>query len=123
MTRVAHVHEDNLIRDVERALAALTEGAARFPALVVETVEDDGEVFDALRCPRCKYLIDGDLFAVSIDQNAIENEELYDSHFDHRQIPFDPDVDRDLGDTIYYRHGDNPGHAVRLPDGWRESWL
>lgn len=96
--------------------------AAEFPRLIVVEVEDDGEKFKALRCPRCDALIlDGELFAISPAEDWADNPDLDDVDFDHRRIWFSSGRP-DLEETLYYSHGAEPGHAVRLPEGWTEDW-
>lgn len=92
-----------------------------FPELIEVTVEDDGEIYQALRCQVCDGLVDDDsLAAVSVDQHWCYNEPIGDWDMDHQRITFDSDIDRDLGDTVLYLHNDD--HAVSLPDGWTEEW-
>lgn len=92
-----------------------------FPALVVETVTDDGETYEAVRCPVCGSLVSdaGDIYAVDLA---------------HRWSPIEFDVEHDdadvsggdteVGVTLYYWHDTHPkGHAVSLPEGWTENWL
>jgi hypothetical protein len=118
---VPHITEDDFITEYETAQAMLRK--VTFPALVEEDVTDGGETFKALRCPRCGELIDeGELFAVSPAEHWAPNSYPDDDAFDHRHITFDPSERADLEPTLYYQHGDLPGHAVSLPDGWTETW-
>jgi hypothetical protein len=94
-----------------------------FPQLIEEEVTDDGETYMALRCPRCDYLVDdGDLYAISPAEHWAPNEYPGDDAFDHRRLTFDSGERPDLEETLYYNHGDGPGHAVSLPAGWSEDW-
>lgn len=112
---------DALIAALGAAQSAVR--AHTFPALVEEEVTDDGETFMALRCPRCDGIVsDGDLFAISPAEHWAPNEYPDDDSFDHHRIYFDSEERPDLEETLYYSHGDTPGHAVSLPDGWAEDW-
>lgn len=118
---VERVPEDDLITAYEYAQTNLRD--AVFPQLIVDHVVDDGEEYAALRCPRCGELIgDGDLFAVSPAEQWGPNDYPDDDSFDHRRVQFDSSEFPELEPTLYYRHGDMPGHAVSLPDGWTEDW-
>lgn len=118
---VPRVPEDALIAQYDELQTKLR--AAEFPALVAEEVTDDGETYMALRCPRCGHTIDdGMLVAVSPAESWDYSEELDDHAFDHQRVTFVQDERPDLEATLYYLHGDNPGHAVSLPDGWKEDW-
>ena len=92
-----------------------------FPALIPEWVEDDGETFPALRCPRCGYLVESDdFYAVSFAEHWTSANDLEgDATHERSRIYFSNDEIPELEDTLYYRHDD---HAVSLPDGWREDW-
>lgn len=101
--------------------AIMAVAAHSFPELYEDTVEDDGETYQALRCPVCDGLVsDGNLAAVSVDEHWQHADDPDDDAFDHGRITFDSSDDRDLGDTVFYLHNDN--HAVDLPDGWKEDW-
>lgn len=118
---VPRVPADALIAQYDAVQAELRD--AVFPRLEVEEVTDDGETFMALRCPRCDGIIsDGTLFAVSPSEHWGPNDYPDDDAFDHSRITFDSSERPDLEETLYYLHGDNPGHAVSLPEGWREDW-
>ena len=121
MTIIKPVPEDALIEAYDVAQSALRNAA--FPALVVEEVTDDDETYMALRCPRCGNLIDdGTLAAISPAESWDYNEYPDDDAFDHQRVTFVQDERPDLEETLYYMHGDTPGHAVSLPDGWTETW-
>lgn len=119
-------HGDALIAAYEQAQAALRAHA--FPALEMETVTDDGETYEALRCPRCGILVDGpdDLYAVSPSEHWASAEVIDDAAFDYGRVRFGSDPNFDLEETLYYSHG-MPGtegsHAVSLPTTWREEWV
>lgn len=118
---VKPVPADILIGVYGHAQAALR--AAVFPALVVEEVTDDGETFMALRCPRCDGIVsDAGLVAVSPAESWDYSEEIDDDAFDRHRVTFVQDERPNLEETLYYMHGDLPGHAVSLPDGWTEDW-
>lgn len=92
-----------------------------FPRLEQVTVEDDGETYEALRCQVCDGIVsEDDLASVSVDEHWCYNEYVGDSALDYRQVTFDSDIDRDLGETVFYLHNDD--HAVSLPEGWTEDW-
>lgn len=95
--------------------------AIDFPRLEVETVTDDGETYEALRCPRCGYLVEtGELYAVDNSLRLAEAYEIGDEDFQHKSIVFDSE-NADAGATIFYQHGYG-GHAVSLPESWTEDW-
>lgn len=111
---------DALIKQVDTLLDQIR--AFPFPALVEEEVVDDGETFKALRCPRCGGLVaDDELISVDASFRYNYAEAPDDAAFTYRDLQFEGS-DSDYDETIYYRHGDNPGHAVSLPEGWTESW-
>lgn len=92
--------------------------ATEFPRLEVEEVTDDGETYDALRCPRCGGLADEDSLAAvdqSIRWNYAEGIDM-----DDEGVTFDGGGYSDYGSTLYYLHNDD--HAVSLPEGWTEEW-
>jgi hypothetical protein len=118
---VEQIPEDEAILVLERAMDDLR--ATKFPELIEVEVEDDGDKYKALRCPRCQSLVDaGELWAISPAESWDSNDEIDDDAFDHRRVYFDRGDDPDLDETLYYRHGDSPGHAVSLPEGWVEQW-
>ncbi len=113
---------DALIAEYETAQAAVRGHV--FPRLIEDEVTDDGETYKALRCPRCGVLVnEGELFAVSPAEHWAPNEEPDDWAFDHQRVRFDASERPDLEPTLYYKHGDDFGHAVSLPEGWTEDWL
>jgi len=115
---VERVPEDALIAAYDSAQAELRD--AEFPRLVVDEVIDDGETYLAVRCPRCGELVDeGELVAVSPAESWDYNDEI---EPEDARVVFNQNGSPDLGETLYYLHGDNPGHAVSLPDGWTEDW-
>lgn len=117
---VPRVPEDALIAQIAATEIALRD--AVFPRLVEDEVTDDGETFKALRCPRCYSIVsEGELFAHGIGWTQEGNEDLGDWQFDHRRVSFGQ-PDRPDTSTVYYTHGDNPGHGVSLPEGWKEDW-
>lgn len=120
---VTPVPQDALIEAYDRAQMELRDASESFPALFVDEVYDDGESYSALRCPRCDSIVDeGELFAVSPAEHWGPNDYVDDDAFDHRRVTFDSSERPELEETLYYRHGDNPGHAVSLPEGWTEDW-
>ena len=121
MSAVEPVAEDGFIEWLGYAEKYLK--LAEFPRLVEEEITDDGETYMALRCPRCGGSISegGELFAHGIGWTAEENEQLDNDSFDHQRIPFGH-PDRPDTDTLFITHGDNPGHAVSLPEGWTVDW-
>jgi hypothetical protein len=120
---VTPVPEDAVIEAYDAAQTAVRDVTDHFPRLVEEEVTDDGETYMALRCPRCEGLIsDGDLFAISPAEHWGPNDYPDDDAFDHHRVTFDSSESPDLEETLYYRHGDYPGHAVSLPEGWSEDW-
>lgn len=120
MTVKAH-RADRMIERYENIAAQLRE--APFPRLRVVQVNDDGEKYAALRCPRCGYIVDdGSLKAVDSSTRWNSIVELDESDFDHRRVWF-TQGDADYDSTLYYFHdSDGDQHAVRLPSGWSESW-
>lgn len=116
---VPRVPEDALIAQIAATEIALRD--AVFPRLVEELVEDDGETFKALRCPRCGLIIDDDLYAHGIGWTQEESEPMGDWQFDHERVSFGQSDQADTS-TLYYMHGDAPGHGVSLPEGWKEDW-
>lgn len=110
---------DALLKTMHDSIQAVK--AHTFPQLLEVTVDDDGETYEALRCPVCEGLVDDDsLASVSVDQHWCYNESIDDDAIDHRRITFNSDIDRDLGDTVFYLHNDD--HPVSLPEGWTEEW-
>jgi hypothetical protein len=123
VSTVTPVPEDDLIRRYEAAQAELREGTDKFPRLVMQEVTDDDETYWTLYCPRCEHSVgDGDLYAISPAEHWAPNEYLEDDAFDRHRVTFDSSERPDLEETLYYQHGDLPGHAVSLPDGWKEDW-
>lgn len=119
MSTVKRHENDHLVetfRTIEHDLRMAT-----FPELVEVTVEDDGETYKSLRCPRCRYLVDGELFAVDASIRTNEVGALYEENMIHGRVDIHGD-DTDYGDTLYFLHGDDPGHPVALPDGWGADW-
>lgn len=117
---IATHHADKLI---ERLGALYKEiRAAQFPRLMVETVTDDGETFEALRCPRCQGLVDADdLYAVSPAESWDHAYDVdSDAAIENRTVTFYAPGGAEWGDTLYYLHHD---HAVTLPEGWQEEWV
>lgn len=113
-----HIPEDDLIAQLGTLFNKIR--ATEFPALVKERVTDDGETFDALRCPRCGNLVESeDLYAVDFSERWNNAGEIGDEDFVHGSVIFYPG-DTDYGSTLYYLHDD---HAVSLPDGWVEEWV
>jgi hypothetical protein len=96
-----------------------------FPALIEAKITDDGETYDALRCPWCDAVItgDNDVSAVDMAERWNASTEIDDEDFQHKQLPFYFDADSEFGDTLYYRTGccEKP---VDLPDGWaaKSAW-
>jgi len=91
--------------------------AAEFPALVAEEVTDDGETFQALRCPVCGSLVQEDeLSAVDVSERWT-SADIDGFDFEREAVSFCFDGDDDYQDTLYYLH---VGHSVQLPDGWKE---
>lgn len=123
---VAHLaaHGDALIEAYYAAQNDLRGHA--FPALNPETVTDDGETYEALRCPRCGGLVDADaLYAVSPAEHWAPAEEIGDWELDHGVITFERGENPDLDETLYYSHGmpgQDDSHAVSLPNNWTENW-
>lgn len=108
--------------DVYATTQTLIRGT-EFPALAEEEVTDDGETYMALRCPVCEHLVDdGNLFAISPAEHWAPNDYPGDDAFDHGRVTFDSSDRPDLEETLYYSHGDSPGHPVTLPSGWSEDW-
>lgn len=109
---------DALIEKIAAMQADLE--ATTFPELVEEEVTDDGETYMALRCPRCGLTVEAeDLNAVDVSERWSEADDTYsDEVFDRCTITFTRG-DNAYGETLYYLH---TGHAVSLPDGWKESW-
>jgi hypothetical protein len=123
VTAVTPVPGDALITAYEAAQMELRDATDSFPRLAEETVTDDGETYLALRCPRCGNIVsDGDLFAISPAEHWAPNDYPDDDAFDHQRVTFDSSERPDLEETLYYQHGDSPGHAVSLPEGWSEDW-
>jgi len=117
---VPRVPEDALIAQMAATEIALRD--AVFPRLIEAEVEDDGETYMALRCPRCDSLVEeGSLFAHGIGWTQEENQDVGDWQFDHGRVSFGQPDQADTS-TLYYTHGDSPGHGVSLPEGWKEDW-
>lgn len=119
-------HTDTLDPEGDALLAAweIAEDKVRqhtFPRLVVERVTDDGETFDALRCPRCGSLVDAqdDLYAIDVSIRANSTSDIGDDTFEHHRVSFDAGDYSDYGETMNYLHGDHP---VSLPEGFTEDW-
>jgi hypothetical protein len=105
-----------LIRNLGLAIEALRQHT--FPALLVVDADDDGETYQALRCPTCRELItdvEYELFAVDW---SMHQQPGTDSSVENRYVSFEPE-DHDLDETLYYLHDQHP---VSLPDGFREEW-
>lgn len=119
MTKITPHEGDALIAEYERLEQAIR--MTTFPRLIVEKVEDDGEVYMGLRCPRCGALVDYDNLA-SVDQSTRWNyaDMPDDDSFDHERLFFGS-ADHEAGETLYYLHNDS--HAVSLPEGWTEEWV
>lgn len=120
---------DRALKQYDAARRTLIEAAAEAPRLVAERVTDDGEEFDALRCPRCGELVEHDaLVAVDTVDRWSYAEEVTDEDFDRNRITFngsagDENIHYEV--TTYLTHGDPglPGsHIVALPEGWTEDW-
>lgn len=123
MTAVTPDAGDALIQAYADAQAALR--AHSFPALTPETVTDDGETYEALRCPRCGQIVEGpDLYAVSPAEHWAPGDVIDDRAFDYGRVMFDANERPYLEETLYYSHGEpGAGHAVSLPGTWREEWV
>ena len=96
---------------------------ADYPQLVVETVTDDGETFQAVRCPVCKSIVSEGFSGLHAVDTALRwTEPEFD--MDHDEVDlYGEDDDAPWGETLYYWHEAYPkGHAVSLPEGWRENW-
>lgn len=94
---------------------------ADYPQLIEEQVTDDGETYDAVRCPVCGSLVSDsdDIYAVDVALRWTSAE----FRTDYSTVELDGGHDADYGDTLYYKHGDGKSsHAVSLPDGWTEEW-
>lgn len=90
------------------------------PELVEETVTDDGETYQALRCPTCGTLVDDSEAFWGVDVS----ERWSAARPDHERQELDmSDGDDDYDSTLYYLHGDDQPHPVVPPMGWRERWL
>lgn len=110
---VDRIEGDKLIEGIGALMERIR--AYEFPQLEVTEVEDDGETWQDLRCPRCGHLVDMDeLYVVDFSERWSRASE--DINFDHRRLLFFNDGEDDYGENVYYRHDD---HAVRLPDGWK----
>lgn len=92
-----------------------------FPRLYVDDVEDDGETYKALRCPRCGRLVEADdLVAVSPAEDWSRADDVdSDYAIDHGLIEFSGPGGAEWDSTLYYMHEE---HAVSLPEDWREQW-
>lgn len=115
------------LHDFEKALAALRDVAHEAPELQPQTVTDDGEEFEALRCPVCNLIVNAEeLRAVDVVERWSYNEEMGDEDFNHRQVIFDgtsgeQNIEYDI--TVYWTHGDTSAACfVTLPEGWTEEW-
>lgn len=103
------------------AIAELQQSVwGKCPELVEETVTDDGETYQALRCPTCGHLVDdGDEFyAVDVSERWSRAEP------DHERVELDiSQGDDDYSETLYYLHdsGSQP-HPVIPPNAWSERW-
>lgn len=93
---------------------------AAAPVLTIETVSDDGETYQALRCPVCARLVSdgGELRAVDVSTRWSSAE----PDVENRQMDVTAG-DHDYGSTLYYVHWTGEAHAVVPPEGWSESWL
>lgn len=118
MTKITYHPGDALIAEYQALEEAIRRTA--FPALEVETVTDDGETYQALRCPRCGGQVN-DANLAAVDQSTRWNYADWpdDDSFDHERLTFNQG-DSDFDSTLYYLHNDD--HAVSLPDGWTEEW-
>lgn len=111
-----HLSADQVLQLIEQLQQEVT---AKAPELVTVTVTDDGETYEALRCPVCGLLVNdgGDLHAVDLSERWNSAEPDMDNS--------DMDVSQgetDYGSTLYYLHNVGASHAVNLPAGWTESW-
>ena len=112
---IESVTGDGLIARIAELQSIVRE--YKFPELQIETVTDDGETYEALRCPRCGNLAtEDDLYAVDTTDRW---NGCGDIDVDNRDISFSSDGSGEFGETLYYLHNE---HAVSLPDGYRESW-
>ena len=92
---------------------------AAAPELLIETVTDDGETYEALRCPVCQTLVtdSGELRAVDVSTRWSSAEP------DMENCQMDVTAgDHDYGSTLYYLHWTGEAHAVVPPSGWSEDW-
>lgn len=107
--------------DMLAAMTALQQSIrGKCPELVEETVTDDGETYQALRCPTCGHLVDDGAAFYAVDVSERWNS----AEPDHDGQEIDvSNGDDDYGSTLYYLHdaGDQP-HPVVPPMGWRERW-
>lgn len=112
---VPTIPEDEELLRYERAQADLR--ATKFPALV--EVEHGDAIL--LKCPRCEEILsDEEVYAVS----PAEDWATLDGYSPSRRIAFFyTEGHPELGETLYYKHGDNPGHAISLPEKWTEERL
>ena len=106
---------------------ALSEAAASAPRLVAEAVDDDGEHYVVLKCPRCGENVQPDeLKAVSPGEDWAE---LRDDALDLDEndvLTFrGASGDGDWGDTLFIMH-DGPGwerHIVAPPEDFHIDYL
>ena len=94
---------------------------ADYPQLVVETVTEDGETFQAVRCPVCDSIVSHGGEGLYAVDNALR---WTSAEFDleHEDVDLNGE-NSNYGDTLYYWHATySEGHAVSLPEGWTEDW-
>lgn len=105
------------------AFYALSEKISelKFPELLVEDVDDDGDTFKALRCPRCRQIVsEGDGFSeVDLAIRWNPSMGISEEEFVHNQVLISTS-DSNF-ETLHYRC-DQCGEAVSLPEGWISSW-
>lgn len=90
-----------------------------YPALNAETVHDDGETFEGVRCPWCDELVSEDGTLIVVDQ-AVRWTRVDADEFDHERRNIEPDYGHH-GDYegLHYMH-EACGKPVDLPEGWTE---
>lgn len=105
-------------------LAALTAAhvaveAFEFPALAEAEVTDDGETYQALRCPWCGAVLTGeeDIAAVDQAERWTRSDWIGDEDFQRHQLPISFDDRGEFGDTLYYKT-ECCEKPVSLPEGW-----
>lgn len=106
--------------DLDAEIRAEAEGDEMLWLVIVDIEDEDGETIPAIRCPRCGEIVGEDeLYVVDVAERETE---VYELDFDAETACLDSDSDADWGETIFMKHGNSPGHAVALPDGWTEDW-